>query len=544
MKGSWKHRRADIGDTPQTPSPAWPYILLGICLLGVGVTAWQPIPAGIWHDDGVYMLVGKALASGQGLVYDGVAGTPPAAKFPPLYPGVLAVLWAVFGSIGAVTMAATFLNLSLLAIAGALFAKAIHESTELSLRMSAAAAGLAFVSTDLLRTGLIALSEPLFLVLMMAALALWPSVASTESTDTESWKPDGRLIALSFVLAASVTARSAALALVLAFAIALLVRRRVRTAVIATAPALIVMVAWNRWATAASASIPEASRDLLGPYGSWFADQTVAAPIAFMSGLPTHAQGVFERVAALFLPGLTGWTLILAALPLGAVAAFGIWRMLDRFPPLGWLTLGYLGMLMLWPYLDRRLVVPLHPALVAAVALGASEIVARARRPQVAKAVILAASAWVAGYSAVTAYRIADGWPTAPYRLRSDRLATAVEALSQTAPPDAVIGAPEFWAALHLHGGWTVSPSVRFDPRRVDPDAPMWGTPEEQVTMWQTAGIDHLLLEQAGLLHGAALDQLEAACPGSIVVLAQMPSAIAVRIDWDSDCPGAPSGIP
>ena len=93
------------------PSPSWPYILLGIGLFGVGIAAWQPIPAGVWHDDGVYMLVGKALGSGQGLVYDGVVGTPPAAKFPPLYPGLLAILWALFGTIGTVTMAATFLNI-------------------------------------------------------------------------------------------------------------------------------------------------------------------------------------------------------------------------------------------------------------------------------------------------------------------------------------------------------------------------------------------------------------------------------------------------
>ena len=156
----------------------------------------------------------------------------------------------------------------------------------------------------------------------------------------------------------------------------------------------------------------------------------MAAPVAFLTGLPAHAEGVFERIAWLFLPGLTGWLLLLAALPLGAIAAFGIWRMLVRFPPLGWMTLGYLGMLMLWPYLDRRLVAPLYPALVASVALGASEIVGQTKRPGFAKAVIIAASVWVAGYSAVTAYRIADGWPTAPYRLRSDRLAAAVEALS------------------------------------------------------------------------------------------------------------------
>ena len=81
-------------------SRSWPWLLLGLGLLGVGFAAWRPVPAGVWHDDGVYMLVGKALAQGHGLVYDGVAGSPPAAKFPPAYPARLALLWATRGRIG------------------------------------------------------------------------------------------------------------------------------------------------------------------------------------------------------------------------------------------------------------------------------------------------------------------------------------------------------------------------------------------------------------------------------------------------------------
>jgi len=503
------------------------------------VAAWRPIPAGVWHDDGVYMLVGQALAGGHGLVYEGVAGTPPAAKFPPMYPGLLAVLWGIFGTIGAVTLVATLLNIAFLATAGALFAKALHASTALSLRMSLAAAGLGFASTDVVRTALVPLSEPFFLLLMMATLALWPTVSTARADG-----PDRRSLAIiALLLVVAVATRTAGVALVLAFSLALATHRGLKVALLTTLPALATTWVWGRWSAARSAEILEGARDLLGGYGSWLMDQTLAAPGTFLAGLPSHAVGVLERAALIFLPGLYGWTLLIAAVPAGMIAIFGIRHMFTRFPPLAWLTLGYLAMLLLWPYLDRRLLTPLHPAIVASVALGASELADRVRWKAVRFTIIAAAVAWVATYSSVTAFRIADGWPTAPYRLRAERLATAVESLGRTVPDQAIVGAPEFWAALHLHGGWTVSPSVRFDPRSVDPEAPMWGTPDEQIALWRASGIDHLLLEQAGELHGAALDQLEASCPGMVHVLATMPRMMVVRIDWNAEC-GEPAPDP
>lgn len=531
-------------------SPSWPYVLLGLALVSAGIAAWRPIPAGVWHDDGVYVLVGKAIAGGHGFTYDGVVGSPPAAKFPPGYPVLLAALWTMFGSIGAVTLAATFLNLSFLAVAGALFAKALRTTTGLSLKMSLAAAALGFVSTDLLRTALVPLSESLFMVLAMGSLALWPGVARSPASappGSEGRPPPtaegtsgstGAAALLTALLFAAVMTRSAALALVIAFAMALFARRGPLVAFAVTAPSFLASWWWGRWSAEASAQIPEGARDLLGPYGSWLADQTLAAPGAFLSGLPGHAVGVASRAAAIILPGLSGTPLLVAAAILFVPAALGVWRLIERFPPLGWFTLGYLAMLLLWPYLDRRLLAPWHPALVASIAVGGTEMFSRTRSTRVRNVVVGAAAIWAVAFSSATAFRIADGWPTAPYRLRAERLATAVEALTTTAPPTAIIGAPEFWAALHLHGGWTVAPSVRFDPRSVDPEAPMWGTADEQIALWRAAGIDHLLLEQAGLLHSAALDQIEADCPGAVVVLARMESAMIVRLDGDEGCGG------
>ena len=537
-------------DAPAPPtlqrSPNGPFILLGLGLLGVGIAAWRPVPAGVWHDDGVYMLVGKALSSGPGFVYDGVVGTPPAAKFPPLYPALLGLLWAVFGGIGPTTLIATLLNLAMLAGAGGLFAWALHASGALSLRKSLAAAGLGFASTDLLRTALVPLSESLFVLLGACAFAVWvvatgPQRKGDGRTGGEGAPSDPTLgtrplVSLGILLVACVATRSAGLALALAFTLALWTRAGLRAALLTTGPAIATVWLWGRWASAKSEQIPEGARDLLGPYGSWLLDQALTAPGAFIGQLPAHVAGLASRVAAIFVPGLAGSLLWVAAVPLGVVAVLGIARLLVRFPPLGWFALGYLAMLVLWPYLDRRLIAPIHPVLVAAVAVGASELLERAGPRTWGRLVGAAAVVWIAGYSVVSAFRIADGWPAAPYRLRAERLAAAVEAMERTVPEDGVVGAPEFWAALHLHGGWTVAPSVLFDPRSVDPDAPVWGTPDALVELWRTTGIEYLLLEQAGRMQGPALDLIEDACPESVFVLAQMETALLVKLEWSPAC--------
>jgi len=534
-----------------------PWVLLGLALFGVGIASWYPVPAGVWHDDGTYMLIAKALAGGHGFTYEGVVGAPPAVKFPPLYPMTLAGIWTLTRSIGPATLVSTFLNIGLLAVAGALFGRVLHRSADLPVRLSVAVAALGFASTDVVRTALLPLSEPLFILLVVLALGQWSRVSramdrlsSPPATDaTHAAGSVWSTLALpALILIAVVATRSAGLALVLAFAAAILASRpsvsRLAAAMFVTGPALLFITVWGRWSASQTTRIPEGARDLLGPYQGWLADQIFSAPASFLGELPSHTVGVFGRAIALLVPGLTGTPLWAAGGALLAVAGLGTIILVRRVPPLGWFILGYLAMLLLWPYLDRRLLVPLHPMLVTAIAVGGVSLIQRIPGQAVRKIVIGLATVWVLGFAAITAYRIVDGWPTAPYRLRAGNLAAAVEAMKQTVPDDAVVGAPEYWAALHLHGGWTVAPSTRFDPRSVDPEAPMWGTPDEQLTLWNDAGIDHLLLEQGGQLHGAALDQLEEACPGSILVLARMRPAMVVKLEWAASCrPTPPSTI-
>jgi hypothetical protein len=193
-------------------------------------------------------------------------------------------------------------------------------------------------------------------------------------------------------------------------------------------------------------------------------------------------------------------------------------------------------MLLAWPFVDRRLVAPLHPWIVVLVGVGVVSLVDRWKGSRMRWALGVVAFAWVASYASVTASRAARGWAVAGYQLRAVRLAAAVEVLKNTAPDDAVVGAPEFWAALHLHGGWTSVPSARFTPRADDEATPLWGTPAEQLELWWRAGVDYVLLEQGGQVHGAALDLLDGRCPGSVTLVAEMPPQMLVRLTWDEAC--------
>jgi hypothetical protein len=508
---------------PERPGP---WVLLALLLLGVGLAFWRPVPAGIWHDDGVYLIIGQALSEGRGLVYAGVPGDLPAVKFPPGYPAVLAALWTIFGSLRAVTLAAVFLNLALLAAAGALLGFSLHRSRVLSRRASLAVGGLAFVSADVWRPALVPLSEAVFVALLVGSLAAW---------GWASLRHDRKgALTLAVLLSAAILTRSAAVAVVAGFAVALGRSRGVRVAVLVSAPAIVLAGSWGWWASTRVDRIPEGLRDVLGPYGSWLSAQLLGAPAAYLKQLPAHGVAVLERLTALIAPGLSGPWLWTAAIPLLLLGLHGARLLSRRLPPLPWVLGLYLGMLLFWPYVDRRLVAPAQPLAVVCVAVGVSEL--WRRRGRLGRVALVVGSAWAILLTTVSASRAARGWAVAGYELRAGRLAVAVETLRQTAPAGAVVGAPEFWAGLHLHGGWRTVPSARFTPRAEDEAVPVWGSPAEQLEIWWLAGVDHVLLEQGGLIHGEALNRLEEACPGAVTVLARMPPQMLVRVVWDDAC--------
>ena len=150
---------------------------------------------------------------------------------------------------------------------------------------------------------------------------------------------------------------------------------------------------------------------------------------------------------------------------------------------------------------------------------------------------------WIIALASASAMGLAGERHVEPLRVRELMLARAVQAVGERVPPNGVVGAPELWAGLALHTGRRVAPSARF---RLVGDGPIWGTPPEQFAVWSAAGIEYVVLENAGLVHQEAMDELDARCPGTVQLQASWGGGMLVRLDWDDACRDAvvPGAVP
>ncbi len=498
----------------------------------VGFFVWASVSPGVWHDDGAYLLLGKSLADGEGLQYSQVPGSLPGAKFPPLYPLFLAFLWRLAPeAVGQVQLASLF-NVLFVATSGGMFV-AYLRSLNFSWRSSVASAVLFWLLPDLWRLALVPLSEPLFLVALVAAL--WTG-SRLEAQPT--WRRFGEFLA-AFLLAYHT--RSMGLAVGIAVPLALLMRGRRVWALRSAVGAALIIAPWMIWSSLAATAIPAPLRDTLGPYAGWLTGQ-VGGEGGFFSVMAGRALGLASRIVGLFFPGAEGWDVVLAGVIIGGVLVLGVRRLsAQTWTPI--LTAALLiGMLWLWPYQEIRLMMPLIPVLGMVIVAGfkpESERLTRgikvdgARPDPVTFLVGMMGLAWIIALGSASVTALAGGRHVEPLRIRELMLARATQAVGERVPPNGVVGAPELWAGLALHTGRRVAPSARFRPAG---DGPIWSTPTEQFAVWSAAGIEYVVLENAGLVHQEALDELDARCPGAVRLLASWAGGMLAQLNWDDRC--------
>src|SRR5690349_24054015 len=93
--------------------PAWLLpLLVGALAFAAGALIIEAYVVGVVHDDGMYVILAKSLATGRGYRWLNIPGAPPATHFPPGYPAVLALLWWIFpefpGNVAAFELANAF----------------------------------------------------------------------------------------------------------------------------------------------------------------------------------------------------------------------------------------------------------------------------------------------------------------------------------------------------------------------------------------------------------------------------------------------------
>src|SRR5687767_14021589 len=92
-------------------------IIVATIALAIALAAIPNWPAGVFQDDGIYVVLGKALASGEGYRYLNLPGEPYATHYPPGYPLFLALLWKVAPEFPQNVSVFTFANAGFLALA-------------------------------------------------------------------------------------------------------------------------------------------------------------------------------------------------------------------------------------------------------------------------------------------------------------------------------------------------------------------------------------------------------------------------------------------
>jgi Dolichyl-phosphate-mannose-protein mannosyltransferase len=431
--------------------------LAPLLVVALAARAIDTYPVGIVHDDSVYVALAKALATGSGLRYLNLPGTPWATHFPPGYPLLLASLWRIFPSFPANVLVFKAANALLVGVAAAciaVLARARFECTDLE---ASVASILVSIGVPTFVLSALVMSEPLFLVVALLALLVGERVVAGDRRPV-------RVAAAGAVTGLATLVRSHGVALVAALIVMLLLRRRRRDALVAAGAALVIIAPWQAWVHAHAGGLPAPLRGTYGPYGAWYFDAVRAGGIGFMTATvasTAHAiAAMFEAFTMVAPTPAAGIVALCVLLPLTVLGARRTWVA----APLTvlFLTL-YVAIVLVWPYSPDRFLWGIWPLLVALPLIGIRALWrwdVPARVPRAARAWLLAVAAVpTLGYLRYNVNGYRDAWWENLPRTRGAELREVVMGVRDHAPPDAVVSSTDD-AAIFLYTGRLAVPNA------------------------------------------------------------------------------------
>ena len=251
---------------PARPARGWSNpravaALAAVVVFAVAVWNLTPEPVGVFVDDGIYVLIAKALIHGQGYHYAFLPGSPPAIHYPPAFPLLLAAIMRVTPEFPANVAILKFVN-------PVCFALGVYGAVRLGVRAlglaavpaAVAVAICALIAPVLMLTDVL-MSEPLFF-----AVLVWSLIAVEDAVANGGSK---RAIAAAALCAALLLVRTAGGMLVPAAVAALWLRGRRRESWLFVAVAALLIAPWQLWVWSASRGFPAELRGSYGPYLEW-----------------------------------------------------------------------------------------------------------------------------------------------------------------------------------------------------------------------------------------------------------------------------------
>jgi hypothetical protein len=331
-------------------------VLLAVATIGL-TQARPDVPhlTGQFHDDGLYVITAKALAEGQGYRLVHLPSEPLQTKYPPLYPAALAVLWKLDPDFPR--------NVRLLEWVGVLGAAVASAGGYLyavrfgyAPRVVAASAAFVVVTSPIYQhLAVLLMAELPFAALLL--LGLWRLERALNDPDRLAgfW--------LGVVLALPALCRMPGI--VLPFVGLLLLLRAGRRPWLPTIGMAVILAPWVVWSAAAAGQYH--SDPITGyylDYVGWWSDVGTAnlAQVA-LQNLTWILQATADQPAAGLAAADGGTAVEAAAVFLGLAAWIGVARDAFSGRSAAWFLIGYLGLILVWPWPPARFVIPILPVL-------------------------------------------------------------------------------------------------------------------------------------------------------------------------------------
>lgn len=437
--------------------------LVGALAVAAGVAAIDLRPVGIVHDDAMYVILARALATGQGFRYLNLPGSPPATHFPPGYPALLAVISWFTPSFPANIAAFKLMNALLLGV-GALLVTRFARLRVLSAPWALGLGVTTAISVPILVLGSLVLSEPFFFALFAALLPALESFADRPSSAR-------RALLLGAGIAACILVRSNGIVLLPAMLVVLAMRRRWRDAGLVAAGAVVCLLPWGLWVATYTGALPPPVQGNYESYSSWLVRGFKLLGPGLVPTTLAMTTSEINDMFTLFSPvsGKVGHAITLAAV--AALAAMGVKATWRRIPVTLMFVAGYLAMVLLWPFPPVRFLWGVWPLLLLIIVAGGQAAVSSVRaaasagRSVLARPVplaVLGAFVWVAiGYGMYEVRAARGAWWSSLPRASAPRIVAAVEWIDANTKPDDLI-ASEDEGAVYLYTGRRAVPALSF----------------------------------------------------------------------------------
>ena len=431
------------------------WILGGLVFFLSALGAWwsmAPYLVGVFHDDGIYALLARSIAEGRGFHYLHLPGLPAAPHYPPLYPLLLAAIWKIAPEFPSNLPWLLAPNAVLVGIAATGWYVLATQRLMLRPRSAAPAALIVALSSPMLMLAGALLSEMMFIALM------WPALLACERA-LENPTLRSALVA-GLLMGAIMLVRAHALAMLIAYAMMLVVRRRPRVAWLALAAAIAVQLPWVLWSAWASPHLPSPLEGAYGSYIGWFVAGLREGGGAFLLGtVRVNLRELWLLLNDRFALGLgaaaqySAAAVVLAALVIGATSSVG------RAPVSVMFAVVYFAVVLVWPWAPWRFAWALWPMVALTMIEGFRQ--SRHRWPR-ARPIFAISALFVAFAFARTELHsyATRGW-RAPARAAEARIKPLVEwTRANTLPGDVILSEGE--QVVYLYTGRQAAPPVEF----------------------------------------------------------------------------------